>query len=77
LRSPNEVSRDTTIVFKALWHLNILNVIRKLLLLHLLLSSNIHMVPQRWYRYEIPYMALHLTAIVQIHIVPRKHRAKR
>jgi hypothetical protein len=61
LRSPNEVSRDTIVGFKALWHLNILNAIRKLLPLHLPLSSNIHTVPQRWYRYKIPYMTLHVT----------------
>jgi hypothetical protein len=61
LRFPNEVSRDAIVGFKALWHLNILNAIRKLLPLYLPLSSNIHTGPQQWYRYEIPSMALHLT----------------
>jgi hypothetical protein len=57
------VSRDAIVGFKALWHLNILNAIRKLLPLHLPLSSNIHTGPQRWYRYEIPSMALYLTTV--------------
>jgi hypothetical protein len=58
------VSSDSLLVLKALWHLNILNAICKLLPLHLPLISNIHTGPQRWYRCEISSMALYLTSVL-------------
>jgi hypothetical protein len=61
LEVPKRGVKRPLVGFKALWHLNILNAIRKLLLLQLPLSSNINMGPQRWYRCKIPSMALHLT----------------